>query len=170
MKIVAKAKRVNVDRGDVFQTLDVAVIVVRQLTGLVERPCDLQKAEAHQVRAKRNAQVDDPQGQLEVRRCLIGVSDLPDVVRTQGAHDNGEQRAREQAEEHVFAAQVIGQPIDQHVDADVNAGPDAVRGAELGHPDEHVDAKLLRPGEIKRQQPILKHGNWQAGSVPVYDG
>src|SRR2546421_173170 len=49
MKIVAKAKRVNVDRGDVFQTLDVAVIVVRQLTGLVERPCDLQKAEAHQV-------------------------------------------------------------------------------------------------------------------------
>ena len=37
-------------------------------------------------------------------------------------------------------------PVDEHVDADVDAGAHAERGAELRHPDEHVGGKLLRPG------------------------
>src|SRR6266568_4742951 len=102
MKVVAKAERIDVDRRDVFQPFDVAVLVVRQLAGPEEGPGNLQKTEAHQVRAEGNAQIHDPQRQLEVRRYLIGVADLPDIIRTQGAHDNSEQRAGEQAEEDVL--------------------------------------------------------------------
>ena len=44
------------------------------------------------------------------------------------------------------------EPPDQHIDADMDAGPHAISGAELGHPDEHVDAKLLRPAQIDRDR------------------
>ena len=52
-----------------------------------ERPCDLQEAEAHQVRAERDAQVDDPLRQLEVGRHRVGVRDVPDEGRAQRADD-----------------------------------------------------------------------------------
>src|SRR5262249_24199702 len=41
------------------------------------------------------------------------------------------------------------QQIDNHVDADMDAGSHAVSGAELRHPDEHEDAEFLRPGNIE---------------------
>ena len=40
------------------------------------------------------------------------------------------------------------QLVDQHVDADMDAGAHAIGGAELRHPHEHVDAELLRPGQV----------------------
>ncbi len=45
---------------------DVRDVMVRQLAGAREGPCHLQEAEAHQVRAERNAQVDDPLRHFEV--------------------------------------------------------------------------------------------------------
>ena len=39
-----------------------------------------------------------------------------------------------------------------HVDADMDAGAHAIGGAELRHPHEHVDAELLRPGQVDREQ------------------
>ena len=46
------------------------------------------------------------------------------------------------------------QHVHQHVDADVDAGAHAVGGAELGHPDEHVDAEFLRPGQVAGGEPL----------------
>ena len=40
------------------------------------------------------------------------------------------------------------QLVDQNVDPDVDAGAHAVGRAELGHPDEHVDAQFLRPAQL----------------------
>ena len=48
-----------------------------------------------------------------------------------------------------------GETIDQHVDADVDAGAHAVGGAELRHPDEHVDAELLRPAQVELDAAVL---------------
>ena len=36
----------------------------------------------------------------------------------------------------------------------MDAGAHAVGGAELGHPDEHVDAHFLRPGHVLRREEI----------------
>jgi hypothetical protein len=52
----------------------------------------------------------------------------------------------------------LSQAVDQHVDADVDAGAHTVGGAELGHPHEHDDAQLLRPAEVELQQPVLQPG------------
>ena len=52
---------------------------------------------------------------------------------------------------------VLGrQLVDQHVDADMDAGAHAVGGAELRHPHEHVDAELLRPGQVDLDSTILE--------------
>ncbi len=42
--------------------------------------------------------------------------------------------------------------IDQDVDADMDAGAHAIGRAEFRHPDEHVDAQLLRPGDVNGDQ------------------
>ncbi len=40
--------------------------------------------------------------------------------------------------------------LDEDVDADMDAGAHAERGAEFRHPHEHVGGELLRPGQIDR--------------------
>ena len=45
------------------------------------------------------------------------------------------------------------QHVDQHVDADMDAGAHAIGGAELRHPDEHVDAEFLRPRHVEVGEP-----------------
>ena len=69
-----------------------------------------------------------------------------------------------------FLASAFRKPVDHHIDADVDAGAHAVRGAELGHPHEHVDAKLLRPRQIDLEQPVLHDRNRHARGVAVDDG
>src|SRR5690349_368322 len=140
---------------------------MRQLAGAPEAPRNLQEAEAHQVRAERDAEVHDPLRQLEVRRHRIGVRDVPRERCAERADDAGEERAREQAEQHVRLARAGRQAVDHHVDADVDASAHAVRGAELRHPHEHVDAQLLRPGEIELEQRVLEAGNCQSGRVTM---
>ena len=66
-------------------------------------------------------------------------------------------------------AHPVREPVDQHVDADVDAGAHAVRGAELRHPDEHVDAELLGPAQVDPEQPVLQPGNRQGRCVAVHD-
>ena len=100
---VRRRREVDVFRLD---TLDVGDVVVRQLTRAPERPGDLQEAEAHEVRAERDAQVDDPLRQLEVGRHRIGVRDVPDERGAQRADDDREGGARQQAEQHVELARV----------------------------------------------------------------
>src|SRR5215471_5438687 len=41
----------------------------------------------------------------------------------------------------------------------MDAGAHAISGAELRHPDEHVDAEFLRPGEVDLEQVWIKKGN-----------
>ena len=57
---------------------------------------------------------------------------------------------------------VSGRRVDQDIHADMDAGADAVGSAELGHPDEHVDAELLGPAHVEGQQPVLQTGDRQA--------
>ena len=92
MQVVGQ--RVGVDVRS-LDALDVRDVVVRQLAGARERPRDLQEAEAHQVRAERDAQVDDPLRHLEVGRHRVGVRDVPDEGRAERADDAGERGARE---------------------------------------------------------------------------
>ena len=42
--------------------------------------------------------------------------------------------------------------VDQHVDADMDAGAHAIGGAEFRHPYDHVDAQFLRPGNVESDQ------------------
>ena len=88
----SRRRRTGVD------AFDVAGIVLRQLARSRERPRDLQEAEAHQVRAERDREVDDPHRQLEhgarsgpSRRCA-STSRAPER-----ADDGGEERAGERA-------------------------------------------------------------------------
>ena len=163
------AHRVGIDVLRLLDALDVRDVMVRQLAGARERPRDLQEAEAHQVGAERDAQVDDPLRHLEVGRHRVGVRDVPDEGRAERADDAGEHGAGEQAEQHVHLARAGGQPVDHHVDADVDAGAHAVGGAELRHPHEHVDAKLLRPREVDLEQRVLQARDRHAGRVAVDD-
>ena len=58
----------RIDHRGLLDAFDVGNIVMRLVTGPGEMPGDLQKAEAHQVRAQRDAQIDYPLGDLKVRR------------------------------------------------------------------------------------------------------
>ena len=78
-------------------------------------------------------------------------------------------RPGEQAEDDELATHAVVEPVDQHVDADVDAGAHAVGGAELGHPDEHDDAQFLGPAEVERQQPVLQARDIDPGHVAVHD-
>ena len=66
-----------------------------------------------------------------------------------------------------FCQRVI-EPLDQDVDADMDAGAHAIGRAELRHPDEHVDAELLRPGELDRKQDRIQQGN--VDQIAMHDG
>ena len=187
VQVVVHAVEIDVDRRHfVFEAVDMAVVVVRQFAGADERQAHLQEAEAHQVGAERNGAVDDPGRPFEVGRGRAFVESspmsmpssvedgvvravFPDEVGAERADDAGEQRAGQQAEDDELAAHAVVEPVDQHVDADVDAGAHAVGGTELGHPDEHDDAQFLRPAEIEGQQPVLQAGNGDPGHVAMHD-
>src|SRR6266699_2699245 len=54
-------------------TIEVAKLIMRQFAGAPVSERDLEKAEAHQIRAQRNAEVDEPARNLEIGRHLVGV-------------------------------------------------------------------------------------------------
>ncbi len=70
-------------------------------------------------------------------------------------------RAGQQTEDDELCTHLFVEPIDQHIDPDVDAGAHAIGRTELGHPHEHDDGEFLRPGEIEGQQPVLHDGNAQ---------
>jgi len=141
---------------------------VGQLAPPEERPGDLQEAEAHQIRAKRHAEEDDPAWKFQVGRDLAGRVKLDHKLRAHRADDEGEERSGEQAEQHDLGAPLRLQHVDQNVDADVDAGAHAIGGAELRHPDEHVDADLLRPGQVDVVENRIEPGD--ADRVALHDG
>ncbi len=118
---------------------------MRQFAGAGKGPGDLQEPEAHQPGAERDRQIDDPHRRLQVVRHLAGLEHLHDEDRPERGDGAGEQRAAQQAEQDHAPARERTDAIDEHVHADVDAGSHAVGGAEFRHPDEHVDAQLLRP-------------------------
>ena len=138
-----------------LQALHLGVLVARQLAGPEEGPGDLQEAEAHQVGAERDGQVDDPDRDLQVRRGGVGVGHVPDEVGPEGPHQAGEQGPGEEPEEDELAPPALGQVVDQDVHADVDAGAHPVGRAELGHPHEHVDAQLLGPAQVDGEEPVV---------------
>src|SRR5712692_6028151 len=131
-----------------LDTLDVTGIVMRQFTRAPERPGHLQEAEAHQIRAERHAQKDDPARQFHVGRDLFGGVESDHKHGAHRSHDEGEQRPAKQPEQDNLFANFGAELIDDHINADMNAGTYAVGGAEFGHPHEHVDAQFLRPSYI----------------------
>ena len=162
------------------------VIVVRQIPGAYEAHHHLQEAEAHQAATQRNRRIDDPRRPFQVRRgrSFGNVTNreakhlenrvvraiFPDEVRAQRADNAGKQGSGGQAKNDELAAHPVFEAVDQHIDADVNAGTHAVGCAELGHPDEHDDAELLRPTEVERQKPVLQTGNARARGIAMDNG
>ena len=130
-------------------------VVVGQVAGPVVGPGDLQEAEAHQPGAERDRQVDEPHRRFEVVRLLAGLEHLADERHAEGGDHAGEQRAAQQREQDHLLARVLRQAVDEQVDADMDAGAHAIGGAELRHPDEHVDAEFLRPGQVERGKPQI---------------
>jgi hypothetical protein len=98
------------------------------------------------------------------------VGDVPDEGRPERADDRREQGAGHETEQHIGLVRARGQPVDHHVDADVDPGTHAVRGTELRHPHEHVDAKLLRPREVDLEQRVLHVRDRHAGRVAMDHG
>ena len=62
--------------------------------------------------------------------------------------ERDERLREEQTEKDDLVAPLRFKHVDHDINADMDAGAHAVGGAELRHPHEHVDAELLRPGEI----------------------
>jgi hypothetical protein len=87
------------------------------------------------------------------------VHQLDDEFGTHGADDPGKQRPAEQAEQDGPFPPAVVELVDQNVHADMDASPHAVSRAEFRHPDEHVDAEFLRPGEIDAEQVGIEKGN-----------
>ena len=85
-------------------------------------------------------------------------------------HDTGEGGAGKQREHDELVAQFGFHSVDEHVDADVDTGADAVGSAEFGHPHEHDDAEFLGPGKVESEQPILDHGDGVTGGVAMDNG
>ena len=140
-----------------FDALDVAGVVMRQFAGPKEPPRDLQEPEAHQSGTERDRRKDDPHSHFKVVRSNPGMVDFPDEGAAKDSDCRREQSAAQQAEHDHALARGRPQHVDEHVDADMDAGAHAIGGAELGHPDEHVDAQLLRPGNVQRAEPA-KYG------------
>src|SRR3954466_14024259 len=107
------------------------VVVMRQLAGEEVIPGDLQEAEAHQIGAERDAEIDEPAGYLEVGRYLVGEVKAVDELRAHGADHGGEKGAAQQAEHHDRISPRRLDLVDHDVDADMDGGADAVRGAAL---------------------------------------
>src|SRR5690606_41697471 len=62
--------------------LPILVVVGDETRGQVE-PERLDKAKAHQDRAERHRQIDDPHRHFEIGRGLAAVVDVPDKVRSE---------------------------------------------------------------------------------------
>jgi len=144
--------RVQSRRDVGLDALDVGLVMMRQIAGPVVGPADLEEAEAHQARAERDRQVDEPHRRFEIVGLLAGLEHLRNKGGAEGGDHAREQRAAEQREQDDMLARMFGQAIDQQIDADMDAGAHAVGRAELRHPDEHVDAEFLRPGQIQLGQ------------------
>jgi hypothetical protein len=135
------------------------VVMMRQLAREEVMVSDLQEAEAHQIGARGNAEIDEPARDLEIGRDLVGVHQSDHEFRAHGADHGGEERAAEQPEQHHRIAPGRFELVDHHIDADMDAGAHAIGGAELGDPHEHVDAQFLRPGQVDRKQDGIQEGN-----------
>ena len=147
-----------------FDAFDLRFVVMRQFAGPVIGPANLQEAEAHQSGAERDRQIDDPHRRFQIVRLLAGLEHLADERAAEHRDHAGKECAAEQAEQDDLLARTRRHPVDQKVHADMDAGANAVGGAEFCHPDEHVDAEFLRPGDVdggEPQEDVLE-GSWAA--------
>ena len=149
-----------------LDALDMGVVMMRQFAGAPIAVRDLQEAEAHQVGAQGNAEIDEPARDLEIGRDLVGVHQSDHEFRAHGADYGGEERAAEQAEQHHRIAPGRFELVHHHVDADMDAGAHAIGRTELGHPHEHVDAQFLRPGQVDGKQNGIQQ--WNADEIAVH--
>src|SRR5258708_2033066 len=143
------------------------MVMIAQFAGAPVRNRDLEKPEAHQVGAKRNAEVDQPARNLEIGGDLVGVHQPDHEFRAHGTDHGGEEGAAEQAEQNNDIPPRRFELVDQNIDADMDAGAHAIGRTELRHPHEHVDAQLLRPRQIDGKQQRIKQGN--ADEVAMHD-
>ena len=92
--------------GLLVEAFDLGVVGSRELTGLMNVQQHLQEAEAHQLGAERDAEIDDPHRHLEVGGDLLGMISFPDERGAQERHDPGEQGAGKQPEDDELAREV----------------------------------------------------------------
>ncbi len=139
-----------------IQALDVGMFVLGQFTGTVEGPGDLQEAEAHKVGTQGNGQVDDPDRHLQVRGDLGGMGQVPDEGDAEGTDSTGKESPGKESEENELGSHRFLEIVDEHIDADMDAGPHAIGGAKLGHPDEHIDGEFLGPPHVDGKEGVVK--------------
>src|SRR5450759_1317589 len=115
MQIVIQRIKINIYlRFIIIQTINVTVIMMRQVAGLDKTDQHLEKTEAHQTRTERNRAIHHPGRpfQIRCRRSLRYIAEraadqaeismvssvLPDKVSAQRSHNTGEQHSGKQAE------------------------------------------------------------------------
>src|SRR5215213_4428693 len=99
-----------------------SVVMVRQVTGAPERECDLQEPETHQIGAERDAKVDEPTRNFEIRGDLIGIHQPDHEFRAHCSDHRGEESPAKQSEQHDYLSPRRPELIDENIDPDVNSG------------------------------------------------
>src|SRR5258708_40179803 len=107
------------------------VRVMRDVAGAEESPSHLKEAEAHAIRAQRDAEIDHPARPFELLRFLVRV-ELIHLYGAERADDAGKQGPAQQREKTDRLARRLAKAGDHHVDADMEPGAHPERGAELG--------------------------------------
>src|SRR6266571_4233193 len=122
------------------------IAMIANWSSPVKSRCDTSSA-GRSVLKKRNVSTVRPRP-LEIGRDLPGAEHAKHEQAAKNGDRAGEKRSGEQIERDPEAPLGGREHAHQNVDADVDAGANPVGGAELRHPDEQVDAQLLRPGEV----------------------
>src|SRR5437762_4156185 len=107
------------------------VVMVWQFAGAPIGKGDLKESEAHQIGAKRNAEVNQPAWDLEIGGDLVGIHQPDYEFRAHRSDYGREEGAAEQAEQDHDVSPWRFELIDQNIDADMNAGSHAIGRAEL---------------------------------------
>src|SRR5258706_59871 len=143
------------------------------LTRSYVEPGDLQKAKTHQIGARRNGKINKPNRQFEVRRYLIRIGKVINKYAAEGPDRERKKGATQQCEENDRLPGIFPDKIDDHIDAHVDALADTISRAKLCHPDEEINAQLLRPGQIESAKKLkngpaaLEHPIVAVGPAPV---
>jgi hypothetical protein len=73
MQIVIHAEPIDIFGLFLLDAFDMRMVVMGQFAGVIEDPGNLEEAEAHKIRAKRDRQIDNPHWNLKIGGSLVGM-------------------------------------------------------------------------------------------------